>query len=88
MADYYAAWLILSDVVGRSLSAVSIVLYYAVYPVFKILRAVALILSPFWALLQFALLPITRSAQLIITIALLPFRLHLLERFEVKHLSL
>jgi hypothetical protein len=84
MAEYYAAWLLISEVASRSVSAVSITLYYLVYPILQLFRALALLLRPIWGLLRFVLLPLTYAANAIITLALLPFRLRLLAHLEVK----
>jgi hypothetical protein len=85
MAEYYAAWLLLSEAVSRSVSAVKSLLYYLSYPVFQTLRAAALVLSPFIAFARFLLLPLTNVVHAIITLVWLPFRLRLLQRLEVNH---
>jgi hypothetical protein len=61
----------------------STVLYYLWWPTSKILYAIQVVLSPFWAILQFIFLPVTFLLRAILTVFLFPFRLHILERVEV-----
>ena len=85
MAEYYAAWLLVEAAVSRSVSAISIALYYLSYPVLQLIHAVILALTPLIALVRFVLLPLTYVTHTIVTLALLPFRLRLLDRLEVSH---
>jgi hypothetical protein len=73
----------MADAVYGTLAVISTLLYALSYPVIKAIRLVALIVSPFWAIAQFVLLPVTYSIHGILTVALFPFRLRLLERLEV-----
>jgi hypothetical protein len=76
------------------IAAVSNIVYYAVYPVYllsyisypivALFRFIALVLAPFWSIAQFILLPVTYIAYGISYAVTLPFRLQLLERFEVS----
>ena len=61
----------------------STVLYCLWWPASKIIYAIQAILSPFWAALQFILLPVTYLVQALLTVVLFPFRVHILERIEV-----
>ena len=66
-----------------SLARISTALYYLCWPFIKLLQGVAFVLSPFWAILRFIFLPITIVVQGIVGVLLWPFRLQVLERFEV-----
>ncbi|KAF2253906.1 hypothetical protein BU26DRAFT_516174 [Trematosphaeria pertusa] len=66
----------------------STVLYCAWWPTSKLLLAIRAILSPFWAILQFVFLPLIYLVHAILAVILLPFRLHLLERFETIYIWL
>lgn len=80
----YRGQLIMAD--ARAI--LSTVLYCAWWPTSKLLLAIRAILSPFWAILQFVFLPLIYLVHAILAVILLPFRLHLLERFEVTSFPL
>jgi hypothetical protein len=67
-------------------SVLSIILYCLWWPTRKILSAISFVLSPIWALAHFVFLPVTYLLQAIYAVVSLPFRLHLLERMEVRGL--
>jgi hypothetical protein len=69
---------------GDKLATLTTVLYYLCWPFIALFRALRSILTPFWTIAQFILLPITYLAHTLFTIALFPFRMHLLDRFEVS----
>jgi hypothetical protein len=73
----------MSEAAPGILATISTVLYYACWPIVKLLQGVAFVLSPFWRIAQFLFLPITYVLHGILSILLLPFRLRLLERVEV-----
>ena len=64
-------------------AVVSTALYVLCWPFIKLLQAVSFVLAPFWAATQFVLLPITYAVHAVLSIALFPFRLHVLDRIEV-----
>ncbi|KAK7180839.1 uncharacterized protein CC84DRAFT_722455 [Paraphaeosphaeria sporulosa] len=64
----------------------SIILYCLWLPTSKILSAIIFILSPFWALAQFILLPAVYLLKSIYAVVSFPFRLHLLERIETIYI--
>ena len=66
-----------------TLATISTTLYYACWPFLQLLKGIAFVLSPFWAILRFMILPITIVIQGIVGVLLWPFRLQVLERFEV-----
>lgn len=67
-----------------TLATISTVVYYTCWPIIKIIQGIGFVLSPFWTLTQFVLLPITYLIHGILSIVLFPFRLQLLERVEVR----
>lgn len=73
-----------ADQAIKALAITYTILSYISYPVVKLAYLVAYILAPFWSLAQFILLPVTYTVHGILTLALIPFRLHLLERLEVR----
>lgn len=66
------------------LATASTILYYACWPLLKLCQGILFLLAPIWTVAQFVLLPITYLAHALLSIALFPFRLHLLDRFEVR----
>ncbi|KAF2114911.1 hypothetical protein BDV96DRAFT_646778 [Lophiotrema nucula] len=73
---------------AEALATASAVLYYACWPIIKLLQGLAFILSPFWNIAQFILLPFTSLAQAILGILLLPFKIQLLDRVETIYIYL
>ncbi|KAF2272763.1 uncharacterized protein EI97DRAFT_436694 [Westerdykella ornata] len=71
---------------GAVLSAIATIFYYATFPIVQVLRLVIFILSPFWTLTKFVLLPVTYAAHGIFAILLFPLRLRLLERLETLYI--
>ncbi|KAJ4302734.1 hypothetical protein N0V90_001624 [Kalmusia sp. IMI 367209] len=69
-------------------AVLSTVLYCLWWPVTKILLAIGIILSPFWSVAQFILLPVTYLVQGLLAVILFPFRLHILERIETIYIWL
>lgn len=69
---------------AETLAAVSAVLSYAWWPFAQLLHAAGLVLSPFCALALFVLLPFTWLLHALLSALLLPFRLQLLDRVEVR----
>ncbi|KAF2733536.1 hypothetical protein EJ04DRAFT_438922 [Polyplosphaeria fusca] len=65
-----------------ALATASIALYALCWPFLKLARGLAVLLSPFWALARFLLLPVTYLATALFTLLSLPFSLNLLDRVE------
>ncbi|KAF2798400.1 hypothetical protein K505DRAFT_321934, partial [Melanomma pulvis-pyrius CBS 109.77] len=70
------------------LATASAILYYACWPLLKLCQALLFLLAPVWTVAQFVLLPITSLAHALLTVALFPFRLHLLDRLETIYIYL
>lgn len=66
----------------------STLLYGLWWPASSIIYAIHAVLSPFWTALQFVLLPVTCLVRAVLAIVLLPFRLNILDRFEVLPIPL
>ena len=64
----------------------STLLFCLWWPMSKLLSVFALVLSPFWAVLQFVLLPVIYLARAIFAVLSFPFKLNILERIEVRSL--
>lgn len=62
----------------------STLLYCLWLPTSNILSALRFVLSPFCALAQFTFLPVAHLLHTLYAVVSLPFRLHLLERIEVR----
>lgn len=62
----------------------STLLFCLWWPTSKLLSVFALVLSPFWAVLQFVLLPVIYLAHAVYAVLSLPFKLNILERIEVR----
>jgi hypothetical protein len=60
-----------------------VVLYCLWWPVSYIIHAVHTVVAPIWTALTFVFLPVTYLIYAIVTIVLFPFRLNILDRFEV-----
>ncbi|KAF2181641.1 hypothetical protein K469DRAFT_670699 [Zopfia rhizophila CBS 207.26] len=73
---------------AETLQTISTVLYYVFLPFIKLLYAILFVLSPFWTVTQFLLLPFTHLVQTVLNIVLFPFRLHLLDRVETIYIYL
>lgn len=69
-------------------AVLSTVLFCFWWPTSKLLAAIAFVLSPFLRVLHFVLLPVIYLARAIYAILAFPFRLHVLERIEVRVLPL
>ncbi|ORX97945.1 hypothetical protein BCR34DRAFT_496483 [Clohesyomyces aquaticus] len=70
------------------LQTVVIVLYVVCWPFIKLFQVLASVLSPFWVVGQFMLLPVTYLVHAILHIILFPFRLQLLEKLETIYIYL
>lgn len=73
----------MSDATNSTLAILWIVLYCISWPIVKLVQGLALVLSPFWSLAQFVLLPVTYLLHGILSVLLFPFRIQLLEKIEV-----
>ena len=57
--------------------------YFSLLLVVQLFQVIVFILSPFWAVISFVLLPLTHLIRVALSIILFPFRLRLLDKFEV-----
>ncbi|KAF2474182.1 uncharacterized protein BDR25DRAFT_119801 [Lindgomyces ingoldianus] len=73
---------------AETLQTALTVLYYVCWPFIKLVHGISYILSPFWAIAQFVLLPFTHLVHILLNIVLFPFRLQLLERVETIYIYL
>ncbi|KAF2012574.1 hypothetical protein BU24DRAFT_254689 [Aaosphaeria arxii CBS 175.79] len=78
----------MADQIQQALSILSRIAFYTSWPFVKLAHLLTFILSPFWRIAQFFLLPFTVLVQGLLGILLLPFRLNLLERFETIYIYL
>jgi hypothetical protein len=83
MADLRAILSTIADCFSTILYCLSATVYFLWWPTSKLVYAVQALLSPVWALLHFVCLPAIYLGHAILTVLLLPFRLQLLDRFEV-----
>ncbi|KAF2004434.1 hypothetical protein P154DRAFT_43500 [Amniculicola lignicola CBS 123094] len=65
-----------------------VVLHCVSWPLIKLFLAVTFILSPFWAILSFILLPITSLLHVLFSVVLFPFRQQLLDKIETIYIYL
>jgi len=69
---------------GAALVVARTALYYILLvPIIKLLQVILFLLTPLWAVIAFVLLPVTHLAQVLLRLAMFPFRLQLRDRLEV-----
>ncbi|KAF2263848.1 hypothetical protein CC78DRAFT_580966 [Lojkania enalia] len=73
---------------AETIVAIRAVLYYTSLPLAKLLHGLAIIVSPFLAVVHFLFLPITYLVHAILGIVLLPFKVQLLEKIETIYVFL
>lgn len=66
-----------------ALTVFFVILHILSWPFHKLINLVAIIVSPFWLLASFLLLPCIHLVRTIINVLLFPFSLQWRERFEV-----
>jgi hypothetical protein len=62
--------------------------YFSLLLVVQLFQVIVFILSPFWAVISFVLLPLTHLIRVALSIILFPFRLRLLDKFETIYIYL
>ncbi|KAK3202412.1 hypothetical protein GRF29_161g1120846 [Pseudopithomyces chartarum] len=77
-----AAPLTPQSIMANTGTILSTLLFCLWWPTSKLLSVFALVLSPFWAVLQFVLLPVIYLAHAVYAVLSLPFKLNILERIE------
>ncbi|KAH7357443.1 hypothetical protein BKA66DRAFT_574440 [Pyrenochaeta sp. MPI-SDFR-AT-0127] len=71
-----------------ALTIVFIILHLVWWPVSKLIRLIAILLSPIWVLGSFLLLPFIHLGHTIINVVSFPFSLQWRERFETLYIFL
>ncbi|KAF1850843.1 uncharacterized protein K460DRAFT_273551 [Cucurbitaria berberidis CBS 394.84] len=71
-----------------ALTTVFIILHIIWWPLSKIIKAIVILLTPFWIVATFLLLPFIHIGHAIINVLSFPFRLQWMERLETIYIYL
>lgn len=80
MADTLA---IIATAIRLTVDVTKALYYFTLLLFVQLFRAIVFVLSPFWAVTSFVLLPLTHLVQAALSIILFPFRWRLFEKLEV-----